>query len=97
MVRSRLSARGVMAHFSGGDRCQCSRMSAVWVLGYRGLLSVVAVSLAVLSIAVFSEKSFAPQYLMWLAPFWAYWPIRRGWVVAALLTTSCSLCSTVEA
>ena len=62
-------------------------MSAVWVLARRGLLSVVAVSLAILSLAVFSEKSFAPQYLIWLAPFWAYWPIRKGWVVAALLTT----------
>jgi hypothetical protein len=59
----------------------------VWALGYRGQLSVVAVSLAVLSIAVFSEKSFAPQYLVWLAPFWAYWPLRRGWLAAALLTT----------
>jgi hypothetical protein len=59
----------------------------MWALAFRGRLSVVAVSLAVLSIAVLSEKSFAPQYLVWLAPFWAYWPIRRGWVVAALLTT----------
>ena len=33
------------------------------------------------------EKSFAPQYLIWLAPFWAYWPMRRGWVAVALLTT----------
>ena len=62
-------------------------LATVWALGYRGQLSVVAVSLAVLSIAVFSEKSFAPQYLVWLAPFWAYWPLRRGWVAAALLTT----------
>ena len=59
----------------------------VWALAGRGQLSVVAVSLAVLSIAVLSEKSFAPQYLIWLAPFWAYWPMRRGWVAVALLTT----------
>ena len=59
----------------------------VWRLARRGRLSVVAVSLAVLSVAVLEEKSFAPQYLVWLAPFWAYWPMRRGWVVAALLTT----------
>jgi hypothetical protein len=62
-------------------------MLAVWALARRGQLSVVAVSLAVLSLAVFSEKSFAPQYLVWLAPFWAYWPMRKGWVAAALLTT----------
>ena len=59
----------------------------VWALAGRGQLSVVAVSLAVLSIAVLSEKSFAPQYLIWLAPFWAYWPMRRGWAAVALLTT----------
>jgi hypothetical protein len=62
-------------------------MLVVWVLARRGQLSVVAVSLAVLSLAVFSEKSFAPQYLIWLVPFWAYWPMRKGWVAAALLTT----------
>ena len=62
-------------------------MMAVWALARRARLSVVAVSLAILSLAVFSEKSFAPQYLIWLAPFWAYWPMRRGWLAAALLTT----------
>jgi hypothetical protein len=59
----------------------------VWLFAARGQLPVVAVSLAALSVAVLSDKSFAPQYLIWLAPLWAYWPIRRGWVVAALLTT----------
>ena len=59
----------------------------IWAFARRGQLSVVAVSLAVLSVAVMAEKSFAPQYLVWLAPLWAYWPIRRGWLAAALLTT----------
>ena len=59
----------------------------IWAFARRGQLSVVAVSLAVLSVAVLAEKSFAPQYLVWLAPLWAYWPIRRGWLAAALLTT----------
>ncbi len=59
----------------------------IWAFARRGQLSVVAVSLAVLSVAVLAEKSFAPQYLVWLAPLWAYWPIRRGWLTAALLTT----------
>jgi hypothetical protein len=58
----------------------------VWLLALRGRLSVVAISLAVFSVAVLAEKSFAPQYLVWLAPFWAYWPMRRGWVLAAVLT-----------
>jgi hypothetical protein len=59
----------------------------IWVLARRGQLSVVAVSLAVFSVAVLAEKSFAPQYLVWLAPLWAYWPMRRSWVLAALLST----------
>ena len=78
----------------GGPAISVIAMSAmaaallvVWVLGRRGQLSVVAVSLAAISIAVLSEKSFAPQYLVWLAPLWAYWPMRRGWVTVALLTT----------
>ena len=60
---------------------------AIWAFARRGQLSVVAVSLAVLSVAVLAEKSFAPQYLVWLAPLWAYWPMRRGWLTVALLTT----------
>ena len=60
---------------------------AIWAFARRGQLSVVAVSLAVLSVAVLAEKSFAPQYLVWLAPLWAYWPLRRDWLAAALLTT----------
>lgn len=59
----------------------------VWVLARQGRLSVEAVSLAALSLAVFSDKAFGAQYLMWLIPLWAYWPLRRGWVVAAGLTT----------
>jgi hypothetical protein len=60
---------------------------AIWALARQERLSVVAVSLGVLSVAVLAEKSFAPQYLIWLAPFWAYWPVRRGWILVALLTT----------
>ncbi len=59
---------------------------SIWTLTGRGRLSVVACSLATLSVAVLADKSFAPQYLVWLAPLWAYWPMRRGWVVAAALT-----------
>jgi hypothetical protein len=59
----------------------------IWALAARGKLSVVAASLAILSLAVLADKSFAPQYLVWLVPFWAYWPMRRGWVAAAVLTS----------
>jgi len=59
----------------------------VWTLTYRGRLGVVAASLATLSVAVLSDRALPPQYLIWLAPLWAYWPLRRGWVATAVLTT----------
>jgi hypothetical protein len=62
-------------------------MGAVWVLAWRDRLPLEAVSLALLSVAVLSDKAFGPQYLVWLIPFWAYWPLRRGWIWAALLTS----------
>jgi hypothetical protein len=60
---------------------------AIWRLAFQGRLSIEACSLAVLSVAVLGDKAFSPQYLIWLVPLWAYWPLRRGWVVAAALTT----------
>ena len=62
-------------------------MLAIWLLGWRDRLSLEAVSLSILTIAVLTDKAFAPQYLIWLIPFWAYWPLRRGWVAAAALTS----------
>ena len=63
-------------------------LSVVWLLAWGRRLPVEVVSLAVLSVAVLTDKAFGPQYLVWLIPFWAYWPLRRGWVLAALLTTA---------
>lgn len=57
-----------------------------WLLGRRHL-TVQAASLAVLSVAVLCDHALAPQYLIWLAPLWALWPLRRSWLVAALLTS----------
>lgn len=62
-------------------------LTVVWWLVWRRALSVEAAALAVLSVAVLSDKAFAPQYLIWLAPLWAYWPTRKGWVAAAALTS----------
>jgi len=59
----------------------------VWAATLTGRLGVVAASLAVLSVAVATDRAFPPQYVIWLAPLWAYWPLRRGWVGTALLTT----------
>jgi hypothetical protein len=60
----------------------------IWTLAWRGQLPVEAVSLAVLSVTILGDKAFAAQYLVWLVPLWAYWPIRRGWVATAALTTA---------
>lgn len=60
---------------------------AIWALAWRHVLDVATVSLAVLSVAVLTDRAFAPQYLVWLAPLWALWPLRRSWVAAAALTT----------
>lgn len=62
-------------------------LTALWWLGAHGRLTVEAVSLAALTVAVLSDKAFAAQYLIWLVPLWAYWPLRRGWVAVAALTT----------
>jgi hypothetical protein len=59
----------------------------LWVLAYRRSLPIATVSLAVLTMAVLTSKSFAPQYLMWLAPLWALSGVRPAWVVCAALTT----------
>lgn len=60
---------------------------AVWVLAWRGRLSIPAVALAVLTVAILGDRVFSAQYLIWLAPLWAIWPLRAGWVAAAALTT----------
>jgi hypothetical protein len=62
-------------------------LAGIWFLAGQGRLSVEAVSLATLSVAVLGDKAFAAQYLIWLVPLWAFWPLRRGWVAAAALTT----------
>lgn len=61
-------------------------MAGIWVLAANGRLGVEATSLAVISVAVLTDRALAPQYLIWLAPLWALWPIRRAWVGAAVLT-----------
>ena len=60
---------------------------AIWRFAAQGRLSVEACSLAILSVAILGDKAFSPQYLIWLVPLWAYWPMRRGWLAAAALTT----------
>ena len=58
-----------------------------WFHAGRGTMPVEAVALAVVSVAVLTDKALAPQYLLWLAPLWAYWAPRRSWLLAAALTT----------
>lgn len=61
-------------------------VAAVWWWLARRRLGVEAASLAVLSIAVLADRALAPQYLIWLAPLWALWPLRRSWIAACVLT-----------
>lgn len=67
--------------------CAGAALLAVWWTAGRGRLPVEAVSLAALSAAVLTDKALAPQYLLWLAPLWAYWRLRPSWLLAAGLTT----------
>jgi len=62
-------------------------LGAVWACAGRGRLSVEAASLAALSVCVVGDKAFSPQYMLWLIPLWAYWPLRKGWLAAAGLCT----------
>lgn len=62
-------------------------IAGVWWLLSRRRLTLQAASLAVLSVAVLCDRALGPQYLIWLAPLWALWPLRREWVAAAFLTT----------
>jgi len=59
----------------------------LWTLAWRGRLLVDELSLAVLSTIILGDRALAPQYLVWVIPLWALWPIRRAWLAAAALTT----------
>lgn len=59
---------------------------SVWVWLYRRRLSFEAASLAVLSVAMLTDRALAPQYLIWVAPLWALWPLRKSWLAASLLS-----------
>lgn len=62
-------------------------MILVWGSAHRRGLGVETTSLLALSIAVICNKSLAPQYLLWLAPLWALWSIRKTWLAAAVLSS----------
>lgn len=66
---------------------QLAGLLGVWVLAWRSRLSVPAVALAVLTVGILGDRAFSPQYLIWLAPLWALWSLRAGWLAAAALTT----------
>lgn len=61
---------------------------AIWWLLYRRRLSVEAASLAVLTVAVMTNHSFAPQYLLWLIPLWGLWRFNPAWLLGCLLTAA---------
>ena len=66
---------------------ELTAVALVWRAGWRERLGVAEVSVLVLSVVVLGGRSFAPQYLIWLAPLWALWPRHNVLVLTAVLTT----------
>lgn len=62
-------------------------LGAVWWAVAQGRLGIEAASLAVISVAVLTDRALAPQYLIWLAPLWALWPARLSWLASSALTS----------
>ncbi len=59
----------------------------VWKLALEGRIDLGTTVLASLTIMVLGSKVFSAQYLIWLIPLWAKYPLRWQWVTAAALTT----------
>lgn len=71
----------------GTTLAEVGSLGALWMWAWRRRLPAAEVGLAVLSVAVLTDRAFAPQYLVWLAPLWAMFPLRRLWLAAAFLTS----------
>jgi hypothetical protein len=56
-----------------------------WWMQFRGRLPVEVVCLATVTLAMLGSKVGSAQYLIWLMPLWALYPIRPQWLMAALL------------
>ncbi len=56
----------------------------VWWTQWRGRLPVEAACLATLTLAVLGSKVGSAQYLIWLMPLWAMYPLRPQWLLACL-------------
>ena len=56
----------------------------IWWTQFRGRLPVEAVCLATLTLAVLGSKVGSAQYLIWLMPLWAMYPIRPQWLLACV-------------
>jgi len=67
--------------------CEVAVLVWLWRLAWRGRLLVDELCLGVLSTIVLGDRALAPQYLVWVIPLWALWPMRRAWLCAAALTT----------
>ncbi|HLG67572.1 MAG TPA: hypothetical protein VKV36_06855, partial [Acidimicrobiales bacterium] len=59
-----------------------------WGLYLRRRLSTEAAILASLTCIVLGSKVLSVQYLVWLMPFWALYPVRRAWMLACAVNTA---------
>ncbi|MGH9017338.1 MAG: glycosyltransferase 87 family protein, partial [Acidimicrobiales bacterium] len=59
----------------------------IWRAQLRDQLPFEAACLASLSVVVLGGKVLSPQYLIWLMPLWALYPIRPQWLFACVLSS----------
>jgi hypothetical protein len=62
-------------------------MAGIYWAQWQGRLDPLAALLLALSVLILGSKVFSVQYLIWLVPLWAWYPVSRGWSLAALFNT----------
>jgi hypothetical protein len=62
-------------------------VAGIYLLYGRGRLETPQAVILVLSAVILGSKVFSVQYLIWLIPLWAWYPVSRLRVLAALLNT----------
>jgi hypothetical protein len=61
-------------------------LAVYWAYGV-GRLDAVSALILVITVTILASKVLSVQYLIWLMPLWAWYPLSRPWFLAALLNT----------